>query len=124
MKRGQPHMVFGTPGGDAQDQWILQLFLNMVEFGMSIQEALDAPTVYSTHFPSSFYPRDAFPAQIEAEDRIAPDVLAELAWRGHRVQLVDGWVNGKCMGVLRDVESGVMMGGASPRHQIAYAMGW
>ena len=124
MKRGQPHMVFGTPGGDAQDQWILQLFLNMVEFGMSIQEALDAPTVYSTHFPSSFYPRDAFPAQIEAEDRIAPDVLAELAQRGHRVQLVDGWVNGKCMGVLRDVESGVMMGGASPRHQIAYAMGW
>ena len=124
MKQGQPHMVFGTPGGDAQDQWILQLFLNMVDFGMSIQEALDAPTVYSTHFPSSFYPRDAYPAQIEAEDRIDPAVLAELEQRGHQVNRVDGWVNGKCMGVVRNIETGVMMGGASPRHQIAYALGW
>ncbi len=54
-------MVFGTPGGDSQDQWTLQFFLNVVDFGMNVQEAIDAPTVHTTHFPSSFYPRDAYP---------------------------------------------------------------
>ena len=55
-KDGDPFMVFGTPGGDAQDQWTLQFFLNYVNFGMNLQEALDAATVHSVHFPSSFYP--------------------------------------------------------------------
>jgi len=124
LKQGQPYMAFGTPGGDIQDQVTLQLFLNIVDFGMNIQEALDAPTVYSTHFPSSFYPRDAYPRRVEAEDRIAPDVLAELERRGHEVVRINGWSNGKCMGIVRDTVSGVMHGGASPRHQIAYALGW
>ena len=55
---GAPFLAFGTPGGDGQDQWTLQFFLNYVEFGMDLQQALDAPTVHTTHFPSSFYPRD------------------------------------------------------------------
>ncbi|MBC7236523.1 MAG: gamma-glutamyltransferase family protein, partial [Chloroflexi bacterium] len=51
LRRGEPFMVFGTPGGDCQDQWTLQFFLNYVDFGMDLQEALDAPTVHSVHFP-------------------------------------------------------------------------
>ena len=62
-QNGDPYMVFGTPGGDAQEQWTSQFFLNYVDFGMDIQEALDAPTVHSTHFPSSFYPRPAYPGR-------------------------------------------------------------
>ena len=50
-------MAFGTQGGDSQDQWTLQFFLNHTEFGMNLQQALDAPLVHSGHFPSSFYPR-------------------------------------------------------------------
>ncbi|MFB3120521.1 MAG: gamma-glutamyltransferase family protein, partial [Stenotrophomonas maltophilia] len=46
-KGGRPYLAFGTPGGDAQEQWTLQFFLNYVEFGMNLQEALDAPTVHS-----------------------------------------------------------------------------
>ena len=58
-REGAPFLAFGTPGGDGQDQWTLQFFLNYVEFGLDLQQALDAPTVHTTHFPSSFYPRAA-----------------------------------------------------------------
>jgi gamma-glutamyltranspeptidase/glutathione hydrolase len=123
-RNGEPWMVFGTPGGDSQDQWTLQLFLNVVDFGMNIQEALDAPTVDSVHFPSSFYPREAFPARLSAENRIAPDVIAELRRRGHVVGLVDGWANGKCMGIRYDRDRGVILGGAAAKGNVGYAIGW
>jgi gamma-glutamyltranspeptidase/glutathione hydrolase len=123
-KDGKPYFAFGTPGGDSQDQWTLQFFLNHVDFGMNLQEALDAPAVHSLHFPSSFYPREAYPARLEAEDRIAPDVIAELERRGHEVIVTAGWVMGKCMGIRYDVERGVIMGAASAKGSIGYALGW
>ena len=92
-------MVFGTPGGDGQDQWTLQFFLNHVHFGLNLQEALDAPTVHSVHFPSSFYPREAYPGRLVAEGRIDPAVLAELERRGHEVEITTDWANGKPMGI-------------------------
>ena len=121
---GDPFMVFGTPGGDGQDQWTLQFFLNYVEFGMNIQEALDAPTLHSIHFPSSFYPRTAYPGRVQAEDRIPREVIAALERRGHEVGLLDGWANGKAMGIRFDKERGVISGGVSPRRQIGLALGW
>ena len=124
MRDGEPYMVFGTPGGDSQDQWTLQFFLNVVDFGMDLQAALDAPTVHSVHFPSSFYPRDAYPARLEAEDRIDPQVLRELEQRGHEIAVNDGWSHGKCLGIYRDAARGIIAGAASPRTQIGYALGW
>jgi gamma-glutamyltranspeptidase/glutathione hydrolase len=121
---GEPWMVFGTPGGDCQDQWTLQFFLNHIEFGMNIQEALDAPTVHSEHFPSSFYPREAHPARMVAENRIPQQAIAELERRGHEVVVKDGWGNGKCMGIRYDKERGIILGGVSPRGKIGYALGW
>jgi gamma-glutamyltranspeptidase/glutathione hydrolase len=123
-KDGAPYMVFGTPGGDSQDQWTLQFFLNYVDFGMTIQEALDAPTVHSDHFPSSFYPRQAFPLRVSAENRIPAEVIQELERRGHDVHLVDGWVHGKVMGIRLDQENGVILGGAAPKGEVGYAVGW
>lgn len=123
-RHGEPFLAFGTPGGDAQDQWTLQFFLNYVDFGMNIQEALDAPAVDSLHFPSSFYPRNAEPAVVEAENRIAPEVIRELERRGHHVTVVDGWTMGKCMGIRFDRERGVIQAGASPKGNIGYAIGW
>ena len=124
ISRTEPFMVFGTPGGDAQEQWTLQFFLNYTEFGMNLQEALDAPTVYSVHFPSSFYPRVAFPGRVMAESRISAEVREELVRRGHEVVPLDGWANGKVMGIRYDKERGTILGAVSPRGEIGHAMGW
>ena len=121
---GKPFMVFGTPGGDGQDQWTLQFFLNHVVFGMNLQQALDAPTITCVHFPSSFYPRPAYPNRVEVEARVDAAVLKELERRGHEVKVIDGWANGKVMGIRFDEARGVMAGGVSPRRAIGYALGW
>ena len=80
-REGQPWMVFGTPGGDQQDQWTLQFFLNVVDFGMSVQEALDAPTFHTQHFPSSFYPRAQHPGLVIVEGRIPEETREALRRR-------------------------------------------
>ena len=123
-RNGEPHMVFGTPGGDGQDQWTLQFFLNHVHFGMNLQEALDAPTVHSVHFPSSFYPRESYPGRLVAEGRISGDVLAELERRGHEVEVTGDWVNGKSMGIRFGEPGGVISGAVSPKGIIGHALGW
>ena len=122
-REGQPHMVFGTPGGDTQDQITLQFFLNVVDFDMDIQEALDAPTTYSAHFPSSFYPREALTGKLVAEARISKEVIEALERRGHEVGLTGEWATGKAMGIRYNPDSGLIEGGVSPRHQIGYAIG-
>jgi gamma-glutamyltranspeptidase/glutathione hydrolase len=121
---GQPYLGFGTQGGDMQDQWTLQFFLNVADFGMNLQEALDAPTVHSEHFPSSFYPREAYPQRLSVEGRIAQAVREELACRGHNVVLPGDWVHGRVLAVSVDGERGTLSGAASPRQSIADAIGW
>lgn len=123
-RNGAPFMVFGTPGGDQQDQWTLQFFINYVDFGMNLQEAADAPTVHTLHFPSSFYPREAYPGRMVAEDRIPREVIRELERRGHEVVMIDGWSNGKVMGVRYDGARGVIQGAVSAKGQIGYGFGW
>ena len=123
-KNGDPFMVFGTPGGDAQDQWTLQFFLNYVDFGMNLQEALDSATVHSVHFPSSFYPRRGYPGRVIAESRIPARVTSDLAQKGHEVVSTGGWSNGKVMGIRYDKAKGVIMGAVSPKGNIGYAIGW
>ena len=121
---GAPFLAFGTPGGDGQDQWTLQFFLNYVEFGLDLQQALDAPTVHTTHFPSSFYPRNAYPGRVEAESRLPEETLAELRRRGHDLRLSDGWSHGKPLAIHCHVDRGLILGAATARNNIAYAMGW
>ena len=121
---GAPFMAFGTPGGDGQDQWTLQFFLNYVEFGMDLQQSLDAPTVHTSHFPSSFYPREAHPGRVAAEARLPAATLAELRRRGHDVELAGGWSNGKALAIHCHVDRGLIAGAATARNNIAYAMGW
>jgi gamma-glutamyltranspeptidase/glutathione hydrolase len=123
-KDGQPYLVFGTPGGDAQDQWTLQFFLNAEVFGLDLQAAVDAPTVHSIHFPSSFYPRSAYPARVEMEAGFPETVVADLRRRGHEIGMLDRWANGKVMGIRLDRARGVIQGAVSPRRGIGYAFGW
>lgn len=122
LKDNKPYLAFGTPGGDIQDQINLQFFLNFVVFEMNLQKALDEPTFYSQHFPSSFYPRKAYPKRVVIEDRIPKDVIDELIKRGHDVKLVSGWSNGRELAVHK--RDGVLMAGASPRRMTGYALAW
>jgi gamma-glutamyltranspeptidase/glutathione hydrolase len=122
-KDGKPWLVFGTPGGDQQDQWTLQFFLNHVDLGMDLQQAIDAPTFHSTHFPSSFYPRKATAGGLVVEGRIPEATRKELAARGHKVKAIGDWANGRVMAVHVSPRNGVLSGAASPRHQIAYVTG-
>lgn len=61
LRDGEPYLVWGSPGGDQQDQWITQFFLRHVHANMNLQEAIDAPAWHSEHFPISFWPRTARP---------------------------------------------------------------
>jgi len=121
LRDGKPWLAFGTPGGDSQDQWSLQFFLNVVHGGMNLQEAIDAPAFHSTHMPSSFYPRDSYPAEVHMEDRFSPAVIAELERRGHQVVLRDGWSEGRLSAVARDGKW--LKAAANPRGSQGYAVG-
>ncbi|MFI5316794.1 MAG: gamma-glutamyltransferase family protein [Myxococcota bacterium] len=114
-------LAFGTPGGDQQDQWTLQFFLNLVDFrARDLQSAIDAPTVHSHHMPDSFFPRTAQPRVVTAESRIAAEVLAELERRGHLVRRGGPWQHGRVLAVSRD-PAGACESAASPRFAIAAA---
>ncbi len=121
---GQPFLAFGTQGGDAQDQWTLQFFLNFWVFGMDLQAALDAPTVHSEHFPSSFYPHNANPMHVSIERRISARIRSQLARRGHRLSIPGDWAHGRVLAACFDQEHGILQAAASPRQSIAYAIGW
>ncbi len=122
-KDGGPFMAFGSPGGDSQDQWALQFFLNVIEFGMSLQQAVEAPTFWSGHFPSSFYPRSAEPGLLRIEGRVPEAVRSELASRGHVVHTLADWAGGNTLAASIDPRTGVLCAAASPRHEPAYAGG-
>ena len=123
-RNGEPHMVFGTPGGDSQDQWTAQFFLGYADFGMSIEEALDAPRVTIAHFPLSFYPRNAHPGTVRVPSRLPRPVVDDLERRGHVVQTTDEWTQGKVLAIRYDREKGSMHGAVSPGDTIGSAIGW
>jgi gamma-glutamyltranspeptidase/glutathione hydrolase len=120
----KPYMVFGTPGGDKQEQWTLQFFLNYHEFGMNIQEALDAPTAHTSHFPASFWPHTVKPLEVSLEPRIPLEIAEGLGKKGHKVIYSKPWSHGRCLAIRYDSSTGLMSGGASPRTGEPYAIGW
>ncbi|PYV15771.1 MAG: gamma-glutamyltransferase, partial [Acidobacteria bacterium] len=99
-ERGEPRCVFGMPGADRQDQGSLQFFLNVIDFGMGIQEALDAPRVWTSHFPSLFWPRQAFPARAHVERSFPPEITESLRRLGHEVVIEEPWTGDFTMVVM------------------------
>jgi gamma-glutamyltranspeptidase/glutathione hydrolase len=129
LRHGQPFMAFGTMGLDQQDQWTLQCFLNVVEFGMPLQEAIEAPKFSSKHFPSSIYPHTAEPGVLRVEGRVPYEVRRALQALGHQIVIQPDWIEGYIVGVQVDHDGGVVHGGADPRGELstllpAYAIGW
>jgi gamma-glutamyltranspeptidase / glutathione hydrolase len=129
LRHGQPFMAFGTMGLDQQDQWTLQCFLNAVEFGMPLQEAIEAPKFSSKHFPSSIYPHTAEPGVLRVEGRVPYGIRRGLQAKGHQIVIQPDWIEGYVVGVQVGPDQGVVYGGADPRGELstllpAYALGW
>jgi gamma-glutamyltranspeptidase/glutathione hydrolase len=85
FRGGRLFMPFGTPGGDVQQQAMLQVFLNVTVFGMELQRAVEAPRLASRSFPDSFWPHAMAPGKVEVERRIPRETRATLADLGHVV---------------------------------------
>ena len=122
LRDGEPYLAWGTPGGDGQDQWSLQFLLSHADFGLNLQEAIEAPAFTSTHFPSSFYPRVAEPGRLTIEERIGAEAIDDLRARGHDVVVNEPWSIGRLSAVSRD-RDGVLRAGANPRGMQGYAVG-
>lgn len=121
-KDGEPYMVFGSPGGDQQEQWQLLLFLRHAHHGLNLQEAIDLPMAHTAHFPSSFYPREQKPGHLAIEETFGADVLDDLRARGHEVETMPAWTVGRLVAASRD-KDGMLHGAATPRLMQAYAVG-
>jgi gamma-glutamyltranspeptidase / glutathione hydrolase len=114
LRDGKPFLALSTPGGDNQDQALLQVLLNIVEFGMSPQEAVEAPRFQSEHFFSSFGNHEFTPGRLNLEGKIPKDTADKLAALGHRVSVTGDWSNSSAPTVIK-IADGVLDGGADPR---------
>lgn len=124
LKDGQPFMVLSTPGGDNQDQALLQVLLNIIEFGMNPQEAVEAPRFDTQHYVSSFDNHEFLAGVLNVESRIPAEVISSLGARGHKIKTQTAWGTGSSPTVIiYDAKNGVISGGADPRRG-RYAVAW
>jgi gamma-glutamyltranspeptidase/glutathione hydrolase len=121
---GSP-LPIGTPGGDVQAQAVLQVLLNMTLFGMTPQQAVEAPRFATYSFPDSFEPHSYSPGLLYVEDRVAPAVRDALRGRGHTVMDWPDfvWRAGAVCVQRPDRVNDVIAAGADPRRP-CYAVGW
>lgn len=118
LKDGRPFLAIGTPGGDSQDQQILLVLLNIFDYGMDVQAAIEAPRVNSLHPQSSFDDHRSQPGVLEAETSLPPATLAELRARGHLLRARPPY--GISTGIVAagiDPVTGKLRGGADPRRE-------
>ncbi len=115
-------MPFGTPGGDVQTQAMLQVLLNILHFGMELQDAIEAPRVATYSFPSSFAPFEYFPGRLAVEGRLPANVRDDLARLGHEVSVWPDWtwLAGSVEAIRTNPANGLIAAGADPRRP-AYA---
>ena len=117
---GKPYMVFGTPGGDQQDQWALHMFLRHVHHGLDLQGAVDAPEFHTLHMTDSFFPRECALGHLAVEGRFPTETIRELSNRGHDVIVYDDYVFGFVCSA--SWVGKIIRASASPRYQQAYAI--
>jgi gamma-glutamyltranspeptidase / glutathione hydrolase len=122
LKDGKPFLTFGTPGADTQPQTQLQFFLNVVEFGMAVQRALEQPTVISNSFRDSYSPH-AVLGKLITPAMLPQSVRDALAAKGHKLDVRDVKGVGSVKGIMIDPRTGVLHGGVSPTGD-SYVMAW
>jgi gamma-glutamyltranspeptidase/glutathione hydrolase len=115
FRDGKPWMAFGTMGGDNQGQWLLQYYLCVAAFGMSIPEAIEAPRLSSEHTPGFFAPHASEPNRVRIEPRFGAKVLDELRRRGHDLDVAPDWTEGFVSATTFDEDTGLIEAGCDPR---------
>lgn len=124
LKNGEPFMVLSTPGGDNQDQALLQVLLNVIEFGMNPQEAVEAARFDTQHYVSSFDDHEFLPGSLNVESRVSLKVIQELSSKGHKVKVQSEWGTLSAPTVIvYEPKNGVAAAGADPRRS-RYAVAW
>src|SRR5256885_3162845 len=123
MKDGQPHMVLGTPGADQQVLLTMQTLLNIIDFGMNVQQAIESPKWLTRAFPASPFPHTMYPGDLSVESRIPESVRKQLLSRGHKLRATGPWSDGSLAAIVVDLKTGVLNAGTDPRTE-AYAWAW
>ena len=112
LKDGKPYLSFAVQGGDSQDQNLLQFFLNMVEFDMNVQQAVEAANINSYQMQSSFGDHQSEPGRLVIRDDVPNWVVEDLEKKGYRVEKRKR-TSGPITAIYFDEENGTMWGGAS-----------
>jgi len=123
LKDGKPFLVTGSPGGDDQCMRTMQTLLNIIDFGMNVQQAIEAPRWATRSFPASPFPHTMYPGDLSLEGRIPDSVRAELARRGHKVTMHGPWSMNDSAAIMVEAETGTVSAGADPR-TTALALAW
>jgi gamma-glutamyltranspeptidase / glutathione hydrolase len=123
FKNGKPWLNLGTPGGDQQVQTMLQVFLNIVEFNMPLQNSVEQYRFRSFAFPKAFYPGEINEYQVGIGDMASPYVVSGLEALGHIVQVENTWKEPYGGAALTALENGIISAGADPRRE-TYALGF
>ena len=120
MKDGRPFMVTGSPGGDDQIMRTMQTLLNMIDFGMNVQHAIEAPRWSTRSFPASPFPHTMYPGDLSVEGTIPAAVRTALEAKGHKLTVARPWSLGANAAIVIDPQTSVLSAGADPRTE-AYA---
>ncbi len=122
LKDGKPFLSFAKQAGDEQDQLLIQFFLNIVEFGMTVQESCEAPSFKTFQMYSSFDKHEKRPGAMMLNDQTPPYVRKELAQMGYRITY-DDRTSGPINAIWFDWVHGTFWGGSS-NHGEDYGLGW
>jgi gamma-glutamyltranspeptidase/glutathione hydrolase len=122
LRDGQPWMAFSVQGGDTQDQNLLQYFLNVVEFGMTPQQAVEAPNMNSYQMRNSFEDHTAQPGRMLVNTATSPEIRRALEGMGYRVE-ASTYTSGPITAIWLDRRHGTLWGAAS-NHGEDYGIGW
>ncbi len=112
LKDGKPYLSFAVQGGDTQDQNLLQFFLNIVEFGMTVQEACEAANITSYQMRDSFDQHKSFPGRIDLHEQVPSWVRDDLVRRGYRID-IKRLTSGPINAIFFDRAHGTFWGGSS-----------
>ena len=111
---GSPWMVISTPGGDNQEQALMQLLFDVELFHMNAEQAIEAPRFETRHLVSSFDNHAMNPGDLQLDDRTPQTVIQDLANRGHKIGTRSRWQSGSAPGLVRVTPGGVIEAGADP----------